>query len=694
MDISLKNDELIKHIADLIDESIKPSMRRATANKMDGLQASFTDAEQHYLGMYEPQKDATKLGIPKYKNRLVMKEVNEILSYLCKRLFSSSKFGDFKTPHIHVSTPEEMEKISQNATLSSHDRLVGEGGEFTEAIRSFILEAILNRIAALRVTYSSKQELHPKIYKKPIGLKQLNRLQKDPTFEFTKMEPVDVPAPPMPEQINGAQMQNSLMRDMFGGEILPQAAPAGATGNQPLLPEMSVQPTQMFAVEGIVEVDRSSSELDLIKRNNLIVDKYAGKQKDITLIGEKVSMTRQQLVAKFQTLADESQREEVISKVLDAFPDNLKSATDKEILWDVYVKVQEGSKIQVVRAVALKKSRNIIFLEEVGFIPIVLLQFYSLPDSFEGISIVEAIAPLQNMLTVLERKQAMAVRDTATPKVAIAQKDFDTLVEHRKKGATQDVVQDISRIRYHSSDFQPGIGAYLQGLKDEASATAGKATAFDPNSSAASGMTRHEAIARDETANSMADDRLIKIYYAIKQIFEIDYQQSVKFSKGRWIYNPQEKKFDYIDYSEWPTQLQFLPAIGLGRGTQTQILQALDAIFKMQLTFKQAGVNIIGDNEYLALANDSAEAMNLPEGRYFEKQPPAAPPSPTPDDKLVEVEAQKVIAGMERDDRKANLAEAQFEYKVEKDKRDEAFEKYKEIFNQEIDNRRYPPTVH
>ena len=593
MNVSLENTALVQLLQRLVQDSASPAetMYYRTTDDDDYDYTSNDYSEDILRDYFGLEKDALE-DSPQIENQILAKLVDDMTGRQKKKLLSTPYFGDFTLEPNTVVSSEQSQSITEAANDVVHQRVL-RNPDFYDSIESLIKSAYLFPITLAHCHYRRQIEQMPQSFQN-VDLQRLNELDQSPDFQIMEV----IPQEPFMDPQTGAQVE-------------------------------------LFTVGGIHLQNNSQIVFDIVPFQSIILDTQATSKSNVRLVGQSLMMSREDIQDKYSAVADTERMQEALENM--SRGDN----TSRKIkVQDVSARVidDETNRYRTLRFVGLGESMTPILVEDVGVLQYVVLQLERAPGSFTSRSIADRISKHQSLLTELYRSLAIAAAESSdVQKVSTTFNTEQIIAENGEVNAK--MLEPGEDFTYRAAPYPADVHGFLESIREDALQLSGAGTEFDVP--AASGQSIYETVVADEKSASRMDSHLNTLAHSIGRLFEVAYVLLRRYESHVSTYDAATRQVVPHNTADWPATLQFVSTIGYGRGNNTKDIVVFEKLLQLQaemlplgLTDQEGVLNAV--MQYCKVIGvDNAED-------YFRVVPQQENQEPSIEDKLIDLEAQKL----------------------------------------------------
>ena len=593
MEVSVNNQALTRAIQRLIQDSGSPAETMYYRSRQDDEYAFTTgnyseDILRTYFGL---EKDVLE-DSPQIENSLVAKLIDDMTGRQKKKLLSTPYFGEYNLEPSTILSSEESQAITEAATNVVHQRVL-RNRNFYDAIESIVKSAYLYPITLTHCHYRRQIDQMVQSFQN-VDLQRLDELANTPDFQISEV----VPQEPFMDPETGAMVE-------------------------------------LFTVNGFHLQNNSQLVFELVPFQNIVLDTYATNSNNIRLVGQCAYMSREDIVDKYSPVSNQEKLQEVLEET------NREDNNSKNIkVYDVCSRIidDETKRYLTLRFVGIGESMKPILVEDVGVLQYVVLQLEKAPGSFTARSIADRIAKHQDLLTELYRSLAIAAAESSdVQKVSTTFNTEQIIAENGEVNAK--MLEPGEDFTYRAAPYPADVHGFLESIREDALQLSGAGTEFDVP--AGSGQSIYETVVADEKSASRMDSHLNTLAHSIGRLFEVAYVLLRRYESHVSTYDATARQVVSYNTADWPATLQFISTIGYGRGNNTKEIVVFERLLQLQaemlplgLTDQQSVLNAV--MQYCKIVG-----VNNPE-EYFKIVPQQENQEPSVEDKLINLEAQKL----------------------------------------------------
>ena len=589
-------------------ELLAEAMSDRNLNGYNQVGQNFTGTPAEARGqMSMPTTDDSFLGVSreatayerKFVSGLVGRLVRSKAAQGVKTLLGANAFGTARPQYSGGEGYDAMQqaRIAESCVWQA----IAADGSYREFVWDMVMSYQMRSLFALKVEHRRSSRAFSASYS-GVDLQGLDALQSEKGLRVDDAV-----------QVSGAMAQGGLMD-------------AGA----------------LFDVSVTRVVDDSSARLKVVD-DGLLIDTRATCYADLSVIGEVKELTRQQIRSAYADVFAEAHAQKLLDKALD-----VDDHQGRAKVWDVNVAVEDRddplNPVSIVRAVAVGSRSDIAHVEDVGMFQYIPVKPDGLPGGMDrGTCLADRLAPIQDMLTDIERSMAMGAIDSLNVMKLISSSDtnIDTVLKLMDDDARVVAVDDPNSGVSHVATPYVGnnVVPFLQLLEKAADDLAGGAGELGVTEA----MTAHEIMAREERSASIAEMEVNAMSRHLAQACEVVYHNSKRKDSVKAVYDEELGDFHIYDMEDLPESVKFDPVYSYAGSFGSRKLKALESVLSMQQEMMQGGLPLVGPQNVLNAGMDYLKEQGITNpGRYLEFQEPTGEEGePSAEERMVQIEEQK-----------------------------------------------------
>ena len=599
-----------------------------------------------YISATPPTLDTVA---PKLHSHIMSKAIREKKARMVKTVLGSRYYGAFDPPYDPRLTTEELVDMSKSATKCVH-HLITDHPAFEFAMDDAAGSIYYDDVTVVKWYYDQKievrQENHP----------SLNEMEMHELAQQTGVEVLAI---------------GSILPTELGGENYLDVVVAR-------------------------EIDNSYIGCSVVPMGNVIVDSSATNYHDLSLIGEKCTLTRQQIVSRYESLFEANpQMYEVLDK--HAEPNKKQAVT----LTECSARIEVDRRIHTVRAIAVGEGYDFMHVEDVGKILYVPVQLDNIPKH-------------HGRQVLGEQDRDAAAGDNGPDAQHPGERSEKFQPDHGGERAGEQCRYGHGPVQRERRDSVFGAGQ--QDRLHRPALRGSQHTAFDRMAGEPRlwhcGQCRgvQPAVGADVGLRGHGKGRGQHQPDHLRCVsVQPDAGAGGSTSATTWrirhryhktVYDDDEQRFVSYDFSEYPAEMKFVPANGFGRGHSSRDIVSLERMLELAMGVLELGLT---DREQIAnIIEHLCKATNMPYTEFFqfktdeEMAELAAQNEQT--DPMVEVEGARVENEMRQTELSIGKAEADVQLKAQelelkasremRAERDSELKHEKELFDQWLDKER------